>query len=289
VALRLWGWARPAWIRLLVVLLILFDLFTINWYNNQAPVASRFPSTPLVQTMQADSERHRVAADALPGHAGVVYGLADLRGISPLRLQTYDDLLRALPEDRLWSLLNVRYLVAKGREAPAGSQVLLKDGETVLYRLTEPLPRAWVVGRYLVEPDAARVLALLSSPEFDPRQTVILSVPPDPLPAAGGTGTAAIAEYLPERVVIEVQAPAGGLLVLSENCYPGWRALVDGRESPIYRANHTLRAVFLPAGTRRVEMVFDPLSFRLGYALSGLTHLGSLGALLWSRRRQGRR
>ncbi len=55
-----------------------------------------------------------------------------------------------------------------------------------------------------------------------------------------------------------------GFVVLSDQFYPGWRAYVDGRESPIYRANYLFRAVPVPAGEHVVEFTYQPVSVGLG-------------------------
>ena len=53
---------------------------------------------------------------------------------------------------------------------------------------------------------------------------------------------------------------------------PGWRAEVNGVETPIYRANGALRALAVPAGVSTVELRFAPPSWRTGLwlALAGL-------------------
>jgi hypothetical protein len=280
VATRLWGWARRWQVQALLVLLLLFDLFTINWTNNQGPVRDRFPITPLVQAIKADTGQFRVHAEALPGHAGAVYGLEDIGGISPLRIRLYDDLLQRLPADRLRSLLSVRYLISQDQVVPTGATLVTKDGDTFLYRLGDALPRAWVTGSVVVEPDASRALTALASADFDPRASVIISEQPARLAGASASGTATVAEYEPNRLRLDVQASAQAMLVVSELFYPGWRATVDGNDTPIYRADHALRAVMVPAGRHTVEMVFDPLSFRLGAAISLSALLAAALALL---------
>jgi len=287
VTLRLWGRVRAPIGMALMILVVLFDLFTINWFNNQGRPTERFPLSPLVQTLQRDAAAMRIDGQALPGHGGVVYGLADIRGVSPMRLKAYDDLLHALPEERLWSLLNVGFLVTRERPSLAGVQEVLRNDDAILYRLPEPLPRAWIAGQVMVEPSGDRALALLASPNFDPAQTVILAEPPQAMPSPGARGTARVTIHEPEYIAIEAKTSANAFLVVSEIYFPGWQAKVDGQETRLYRADHTLRAVFLAAGEHRVEMIYEPASFRLGVGLSLITLLGVGGYALARWRRRG--
>jgi uncharacterized membrane protein YfhO len=56
--------------------------------------------------------------------------------------------------------------------------------------------------------------------------------------------------------------------VLSENCYPGWKASVDGQEKRILRGDYLFRVIELPEGKHRVEMFFDSFPIKLGMAVS---------------------
>jgi uncharacterized membrane protein YfhO len=86
------------------------------------------------------------------------------------------------------------------------------------------------------------------------------------------------------RLHLLAQATENTLLVLSDTHFPGWKAFVDGQETKIYRANYAFRAIPLQAGRHRVEFVYDPLSFKLGAAVSLLGILGCLAISLFGRR-----
>ena len=78
---------------------------------------------------------------------------------------------------------------------------------------------------------------------------------------------------------IEAALDHPGVLVVLEAFHSGWRAAVDGRPTPIFRANALFRAVPLAAGRHRVEMVFRPSSATLGAVLSLVSLVAALA--LW--------
>jgi uncharacterized membrane protein YfhO len=81
---------------------------------------------------------------------------------------------------------------------------------------------------------------------------------------------------------IKIQAEGPGLLVVSENAYPGWQVRVDGQEAELEINSGLFRAVTIPAGEHDVEFSFQPASVFLGGAIFGMTIL--LGIILgWKR------
>ena len=72
-------------------------------------------------------------------------------------------------------------------------------------------------------------------------------------------GSAAIRSYGKTRVVIDVDSPDGGWVVLNDVWQAWWRATVDGRERPVLRANVLFRAVEVPPGRHTVDFAFRPL------------------------------
>lgn len=58
------------------------------------------------------------------------------------------------------------------------------------------------------------------------------------------------------------------ILVLADNYYPGWAAFVDGKRTPIFRANFAFRGVELPKGKHTVVFKYEPVSFYLGAKIS---------------------
>ena len=81
------------------------------------------------------------------------------------------------------------------------------------------------------------------------------------------------------------QSETGGLLVLSEIYYkPGWRAYVNGKETPVYQTNHILRSIYVPSGDHQIEFLYDDSSWKQTRILSRVSFLAILfgfGFILW--------
>ncbi len=193
--------------------------------------------------------------------------------------------------DAIWAVLAVGLT-----EAPAGQfQPVLVPGnqDDRLYRNTSALPQAWWVHRAHVEPSARRLLRLMEqgrlpdSSAIDYQKVALLEKPPAHGIAPSRTpegGQVKVLEWKPGRIALEVESDAPGVLVLSEMKYPGWKATVNGKPAEILTANYILRALSLPAGSHRVEMVYRPRSFSFGLGASVLTAV--LVALLFLRYRR---
>jgi uncharacterized membrane protein YfhO len=48
--------------------------------------------------------------------------------------------------------------------------------------------------------------------------------------------------------------------VVNELYFSGWRAFVDGNETPILAANSVMRAVVLPPSAKSVVMTYEPFA-----------------------------
>lgn len=78
-----------------------------------------------------------------------------------------------------------------------------------------------------------------------------------------------LVSFDPNHLVYESNNNSDGLGVFSEVIYTnGWKALIDNDEVDIYRANYILRALKIPAGKHKIEMVFQPSSYSMGENIS---------------------
>ena len=75
----------------------------------------------------------------------------------------------------------------------------------------------------------------------------------------------------------------GGLVVLTDQWYPGWTATVDGRDAPILRVDTALRAVAVGPGSHTIEYRYAPRWPLTGLCVTALT--AALIGVVHTRRR----
>lgn len=262
-AWRLWGRARRGWLMVLTLGLIWLNLFCVNWRYNQAEAMAggSFPETELVSFLKGRPGTFRISsAGLLPGgaSAGIVYELEDITGNTPLRLDAFQQFEDRVGSWRRWQLLNVEYVLSERDIDGPGLERVYQEGEVKVYRVGDPLRRAWVVHGSVVAGDE-QSFDLLNAEGFDPREVAVL--PPESaglaLPGGGGPGSAAqVVEAMPGRLVLDISPGKDGLLVVSQPSYPGWQASVDGETVPIHRVDYLLQGIPVGADSRRVELSF---------------------------------
>jgi hypothetical protein len=157
---------------------------------------------------------------------------------------------------------------------PVASLPSLFPEPILVFRVPDPLPRTYVVGRARVAPPGEGWRALLA-PDFDPAHEIVLPDGPV-LERDGPVGTSRIVEMRPDSVTIEADLQHPGYIVLVDAFDRGWKVTLDGQRVPLLRANVAFRAVAVPAGGHRVTMVYRPVALTVGFALSALAALAGL-------------
>lgn len=278
--LNLRPWRRPiSWGALALLLaLTVADLYRANHGLTLAPAAAEgyFPRTAIVQHLQGTGTTDwRTSSEGLlpgDGNAGQVFHIRDVSGNSPLHLADYDRFLAQVPETRFWQLLNVQHLLTLRQLSHGALAHVMADGDRQLYQVFVAARPAWVVHDYRLVADAPAAWTAAAEPALDPLATAVLEARPEPRPApATAPDDVRLIRFEPQRIVVDAELSAAGVLVSSEVFYPGWAARINGQRAPTLRAFGLLRAVALPAGRWQVEWRYEPLAARAGLALSVTT------------------
>lgn len=195
----------------------------------------------------------------------------------------WDDLRSNEYRLRVLDVLGVKYLLDRVENGEI-SKIYDEDRFKLIkeidgWRILEnkfAAPRAFLTNGHKVYKDIQTFEKLFFAKDFDPKSTILLE---EELPISlSKTSKSEVNSvfYTPNKVEIYLYTNANSLLFLSDVFYPGWKVLVDGVPSKLYRANYAFRAVYVPAGAKKVVFLYDPLSFKLGVYVS----LGSLLILL---------
>jgi hypothetical protein len=311
----------------LAVVLVVGDLFQAGMGENPAIPDSHAeqPITPAIRFLEEQRPARYVAVtptvgvNPLPPDVNINYGLYDARGYdypvdkhfallwtryvagpTPLLwLDTPAVPLLNLELDptalRVLSLLGVRdILQQKGQPPPTVTDLraVYRGPDATIYANDDALPRVWLVdGEDVVRGEDAALTQVVSA-RFDPRKVVITETRLRGLSQGASEGSspgeAHLSRYGAEQVTIEAHANRLSELVLSDLCYPGWHATVDGHPARIDRVDYLLRGVTLPPGTHRVEFSYDPASFRIGWVVSLVALLTVAGMTIFAVRRRRR-
>jgi hypothetical protein len=236
-------------------------------------------------------------ADTLRPPSGVRWGLfgsydGEFTGLGPSWsapvTRAIDD-FRGTPQGlRLLQMGGVEHVLFVGHAPPEGLERLATLASAYrcplhLLRVPDALPRTYVVGGEKVETGDGSALRDLLDPSFDPRRDVVL-------PRGGGAsgegasgpaGVARLAARSLNTLDVEADLTRPGVLVVVEAFDAAWRATVDGRGSPVLRANELFRAVRLPAGRHRVRFTYEPGAARAGLGLSVAGWLAAATLAAW--------
>jgi hypothetical protein len=294
---RLRGWGTG----LAAIAVIGLDLFTLghNVDVGHTDPLKGFDHPAALAFLEADPNLYRVEVTTDVWHTwqpntALRHGLYDVWGLyNPLTLADTTLYWSGAPPRRTgrYNFLGVKYIIASKAGAPAdGNIVPVFDGDPDIniYLNQAASARAVFVGRATVVPNHEAAWLALRADDFNPAATVILEADqypaaPPPLPVSNLQLNAALSilHYGLHTVTIGVTTGQPGYLVLPDAYYPGWQVSVDSEPALIWRANYAFRAVYVPAGQHTVQFVFDPLIWKVGWAVSGVTLLALLSWAGW--------
>ncbi|MBX7099121.1 MAG: YfhO family protein, partial [Myxococcaceae bacterium] len=159
-----------------------------------------------------------------------------------------------------YRVFGVTQRVRQAAGAPRGPRS--SDGWAEVTPVDGAFPPAWLVERATVAPEAEALAALVKTPDRLAHEALVdPGAELDAAPCESPTPTVRRGE---EWLEVEVNACAPRLLVLGDSYFPGWRALVDGEEVEVSRADGMLRGVRVPAGPHRVRFTYRPRSVQVG-------------------------
>lgn len=101
--------------------------------------------------------------------------------------------------------------------------------------------------------------------------------PPD---ANAGAGSIMLERKQNTRVVLTVNTPERSMLFFGDTYYPGWRARLDGHETPVNRVNYMFMGVEVPAGEHTIELWYYPRRFTLYVCVAMAALIATLAVII---------
>jgi hypothetical protein len=187
-------------------------------------------------------------------------------GYSAARLKRIEELIdnqftKSINHDVL-DMMNVKYLITQDP----------KTGSVGMQANPTACGHAWFINSVKYVKNADQEMEAISS--FDAKHAAIIderfkSHISEKEAFLDTSASIKLVKYNPDHMVYQSSSTSSQIAVFSEIYYDkGWTMLVDGRETPYFRANYLLRASQLPVGNHKVEFIFHPASYYMGENIS---------------------
>jgi hypothetical protein len=156
------------------------------------------------------------------------------------------------------------------------------DNPLVLAQRTNHLPLISAGQRPMFLSDDQTLQAVVAA-EFDPREVMYLPESAREIVEVTNRTVCTVmsARFSPHRVEAEVNAAEPSLVLISQSFYHLWQASIDGRPSPLLRADLAFEAVQVPAGKHRLNLTYRDRYLWIGVVIT-LFGLAAWG-LAWIR------
>jgi len=182
--------------------------------------------------------------------------------------KTIEGVQQAFTSTPSLNMLNTRYIIYNPDQPPIMNP--------------HAFGNVWFVPEVRIVENADAEIASLDS--INPLQTAVVDkrfagdlkgfTPTQP----DSTASIVLDSYRPNHLAYTSKANAEQLAVFSEIYYdPGWKATIDGKPAPHFRADWTLRAMRVPAGEHKIDFIFRPEGY---VTASYIANFGSFFVLL---------
>jgi hypothetical protein len=289
------GKIKPAFLMGGLAFIVAIDLIPTAWrylnernYADPEQYSEHFEPRPVdkqIYAMAGNDPYYRVLDlskdtynDAIQAYFHKVVG-----GYSPAKMEFYQDLIDVQMNGQKWNaavlnMLNTRFIIVRG---PGNQPQVIPNPDAA--------GNAWFVQNIKTVHTADEDILALNAPsfgdtmqapgDFHPKETAIIrDTYTDEIkglqPSADSGAYVRLTKYGLNDIHYESNNSREGLAVFSDIWYPyGWKAYVDGKETPIIRADYVLRALRLPPGKHKIDFVFHPSKFYTGNTLAGISSI----------------
>lgn len=274
-----------------MVLLVFIDLIAVDlrYLNSDKYVAKEsfeeaFTPTAADLQVKQDTSYYRVFNNSdgdpfqLSGATSrTSYLHNSVGGYHPAKLALYEDIIRRQLEKgnmSVFNMLNTKYFIVSD---PATRQPIVRQNP-------DALGAAWFVSAIRYVNSADEEMGALDN--FNPADTAIADKREQAkitvTPSRDSSSSIQLLENANDKVTYKSQSTKDGFGVFSEVYFEGgWKAFIDGKETPIAKVNYVLRGLSIPAGQHTIEFKFEPSSYYNGDRISLIVGIISIVILLY--------
>ncbi len=309
---------NPLVLQISLLILIASEPFFWSMSINRPDRVDPYQTPPFVKYLGDEKEPFRIFGldGTLYPNISTAYHLADIRWLAALVPQrTYNfsagfiesnevNTIRltgtVLPVSyKMFSLLNVKYILSENSstkpeqpgQVPRSYQEVYRDSDVLIYQNKDVLPRAFAIYNIVNVASLSDSFAQLANPNIDLKQTAIVENLPVELANSINKNDRRVYSNVESVTLIssgeldvEVNMKAPGLLVVTDQYYPGWEAIVNGKQVPIYAVDGIFRGIFLDEGNHMIKFKYRPLSFLIGGMISIISLMITITLMIFSSR-----
>lgn len=170
-----------------------------------------------------------------------------------------------------------------GKGIPMYTKVF-SASNVLVFKNRNCLPRVFSVSNIKPADSLGEVKKQFYLFEFNPRKTALTDK--KAISKIGQTrfkpGKVKIKKYEPDQVTIDAEFAGKGFVILSDQYYPGWKAFIDNKETPIYQTNGILRGIVIPPGHHMILFKYAPTNIYAAAVVSSIVFIACLITLLIS-------
>lgn len=265
-----------------VGVLMVFDLFMVDKrYVNNNPDQFRsarevdmpFEPTEADQRILADTTHFRVfEVEGGMSNARTSFfhkSIGGYHAAKPRRMQQLFDYQIAKNNVRVLNMLNVKYVIQSD-----------ENGQKLALQNPAANGNAWFVKEVIkVDSDNLEMKALdtLNNKEYAVFHKDYTRLAQSNKIKLDSLANIQLVDYKPNYLKYKSNNTNNGVAVFSEMYYSnGWKAMIDGRETKIFRANYVLRGLQIPAGKHTIEFKFEPEVVKTGSTIALMSSIGML-------------
>jgi hypothetical protein len=267
--------------------LVLVDLWGVNKrflnekdFEKKRKQTELFPKTYADEVILQDKDLHyRVfnTTQRLDQDAITSYWHKSIGGYHGAKMRRYQEfiefhLAKGNPES--YNMLNVKYFIV----SDSSRQNLFPQQNP------DANGNAWFVQNLMMVPNADAEIDTLA--KINTKTTAVVDerfadLLKDFQPQYDSTATIKLTSYAPNKLTYDFSSSSDQLTVFSEIFYDkGWNAYIDGQATPHFRCNYILRGMKIPAGSHKLEFVFEPEVISKGENISLIASLLLYGGVV---------